>query len=68
MEERVKTGRPSSGRGPVFRFRFVLLAVAALLLPVLAGGCTERERAGYSSIPQNSPSPWSMQPYGDLRN
>ena len=50
--------------GPVFGFPGLLLVTALCLL----GGCTARERAGYSSIPQNTPSSWSMQPYGEIRN
>jgi len=57
-----KTGRQSLPVRPVF---CVLLLFAATLL---LGGCTARERAGYSSIPQNTPSSWSMQPYGEIRN
>ena len=43
---------------------FALAAVAAAGL----GGCTARERAGYSSIPQNSPASWESSPYGNIRN
>ena len=58
-----KTDRQSKfSGGPVFCC--LLLALAA----ILGGGCTARERAGYSSIPQNSPSSWSMHPYGEIRN
>ena len=42
----------------------MLLFVAAWA----AGGCTERERMGYSAIPQNSPGSWELNPYGDLQN
>jgi len=34
----------------------------------LLAGCTERERQGLSAIPQNSPSSWELQPYGQIRN
>ena len=47
-----------------FALRFVLAAVAAAVI----GGCTARERAGYSSIPQNSPASWENSPYGNIRN
>ena len=47
-----------------FALRFVLAAVAAAGLC----GCTARERAGYSSIPQNSPASWENSPYGNIRN
>ena len=57
-----KTGRHFIPVGPVF---CCLLALAAALC---LGGCTARERAGYSSIPQNTPSSWSMQPYGEIHN
>jgi len=59
------TGRRSlRTKRPVF---CCLLSAAALTALFLAG-CTARERAGYSSIPQNTPSSWSMQPYGEIRN
>ena len=47
---------------PVFVFTALALALLGL------AGCTARERAGYSSIPQNTPSSWSQQPYGQIRN
>ncbi|MBQ7696775.1 MAG: hypothetical protein IJT50_16845 [Lentisphaeria bacterium] len=47
--------------------RFPLIWAAALVFLFLAG-CTESERSGYSSIPQNTPASWEMSPYGDLRN
>ena len=50
-----KTGRLFLLRKqPVFLFSTVLAALCLL------AGCTARERAGYSSIPQNTPSSWSM--------
>lgn len=49
--------------------RVVIGAILAGLLAGMAFGCTERERAGYSSIPQNSPPSWSVNPYeGRIRN
>ncbi|MBQ7395607.1 MAG: hypothetical protein IJW08_03605 [Lentisphaeria bacterium] len=45
-----------------------LILLSAVVITVLAAGCTERERMGYSAIPQNSPGAWEMSPYGDLRN
>ncbi len=41
------------------------LAAAAFLFFC---GCTARERAGYSSIPQNTPASWEITPYGEIRN
>jgi len=47
----------------------VICAILALLVAGMAFGCTARERAGYSSIPQNSPSSWETNPYeGRIRN
>ena len=49
--------------------RTVICAILAALAAGMAFGCTARERAGYSSIPQNSPSSWSVNPYeGRIRN
>ena len=48
--------------------RALLLFLAAFAAGVALCGCTERERAGYSAIPQNSPGAWEMQPFGELRN
>ena len=49
--------------------RTFLFRVGALLfLFLFLAGCTERERGGFSSIPQNSPASWELAPYGDLRN
>ena len=45
-----------------------LLFCAAVLAGALLCGCTERERSGYSAIPQNSPAGWEMRPFGELRN
>ncbi len=46
-----------------------LCAILAIVLAGMAFGCTARERAGYSSIPQNSPASWSINPYeGRIRN
>lgn len=43
--------------------------ILAVIVAGLASGCTARERAGYSSIPQNSPSSWETNPYeGRIRN
>ncbi len=48
---------------------FTLCAVLAVIIAGMAFGCTERERAGYSSIPQNSPASWDINPYeGEIRN
>ena len=47
--------------------RFPLIWAAALVFLFLAG-CTESERSGFSSIPQNTPTSWEMSPYGELRN
>ena len=57
-----KTGRHPFPVRPVFVFTVLALALLGL------AGCTARERAGYSSIPQNTPSSWSQQPYGQIRN
>ena len=47
----------------------VICAILAIIVAGLASGCTERERAGYSSIPQNSPSSWETNPYeGKIHN
>ena len=44
-------------------------AILALLIAGMAFGCTERERAGYSAIPQNSPASWGINPYeGRIHN
>ena len=43
-------------------------AAAVFFLFLLLTGCTESERSGFSSIPQNTPASWEMSPYGDLRN
>ena len=49
--------------------RVIFGAILAGLLAGVAFGCTERERAGYSSIPQKSPPSWSLNPYeGRIRN
>lgn len=49
--------------------RYLMCAILAVLLAGMAFGCTERERAGYSSIPQNSPAEWDLNPYaGQIRN
>ena len=45
----------------------ILFALAAVAAAGLCG-CTARERAGYSSIPQNSPASWENSPYGNIRN
>ena len=51
------------------RRKSVLCAIIAIVVAVMAFGCTERERAGYSSIPQNSPASWDLNPYeGRIRN
>ena len=46
----------------------VICAILAVLVAGMAFGCTARERAGYSSIPQNSPASWETSPYGNIRN
>ena len=47
----------------------VICAILAVIIAGMAFGCTERERAGYSSIPQNSPASWETNPYeGKIRN
>ncbi len=47
----------------------IVYAILAALAAGMAFGCTERERAGYSSIPQNSPASWGINPYeGRIRN
>ena len=48
--------------------REFLLLLAAVLAVISLCGCTERERSGYSAIPQNSPGAWEMRPFGELRN
>jgi len=49
-----------------------LYHIAAVLVTAaffcLLAGCTERERQGMSAIPQNRPSSWELQPYGQVRN
>ncbi len=53
------------------RIRTIQTAViltAVFLSFLLAAGCTERERRGFSSIPQNSPSGWELTPYGNAHN
>lgn len=51
------------------RSRNILYAILAAVIAGMAFGCTERERAGYSSIPQNSPAAWDLNPYGgQIRN
>jgi len=49
------------------RTAFWVIFGAGVIL-AFASGCTERERLGYSSIPQNSPASWEIRPYGELRN
>ena len=49
--------------------RPIICAIIAMLIAGMAFGCTERERAGYSAIPQNSPASWSINPYeGRIHN
>ena len=49
--------------------RHIVCAIFAILIGGMAFGCTERERAGYSAIPQNSPASWGLNPYeGRIRN
>ena len=49
--------------------RILICVAAAVIVAVAASGCTERERAGYSSIPQNSPTAWDLNPFGgEIRN
>ena len=48
--------------------RMLLPFLAALCAGIALCGCTERERSGYSAIPQNSPGAWELQPFGELRN
>ena len=43
-----------------------MLILAVVILGI--SGCTERERMGYSAIPQNSPGAWELNPYGSLQN
>ena len=45
-------------------FCFLIALIAVLVI----SGCTERERRGYSVIPQNAPASWEMTPYGSLQN
>ena len=50
-------------------FRRILCAIFAILIAGMAFGCTERERAGYSAIPQKSPASWGVNPYeGRIHN
>ena len=47
----------------------IVCAIFAILIAGMAFGCTERERAGYSAIPQNSPASWGLNPYeGRIHN
>ncbi len=46
----------------------VVLLTAAFLLAWLQSGCTQLERDGFSPIPQNSPSGWEINPYGEIQN
>jgi hypothetical protein len=48
--------------------RKLILLVLLLAGVMILSGCTERERAGYSAIPQNSPAGWEIRPYGDFQN
>ena len=49
--------------------RHIVCAIFAILIAGVAFGCTERERAGYSAIPQNSPASWGVNPYeGRIHN
>ena len=32
---------------------------------LLAGGCTDYERAGLSPLPQNRPASWEVNPFGN---
>ena len=49
--------------------RHIVCAIFAILIAGVAFGCTERERAGYSAIPQNSPASWGINPYeGRIQN
>ena len=49
--------------------RHIVCAIFAILIAGVAFGCTERERAGYSAIPQNSPASWGINPYeGRIHN
>ena len=49
--------------------KFAVCAVLAAIIAGAVSGCTARERAGYSAIPQNSPSSWGINPYeGRIRN
>lgn len=50
----------------LFAATVILITVVFVLLSV--SGCTEYERRGYSAIPQNSPSSWESNPYGNLHN
>lgn len=42
------------------------MAAAAFLLLGILAGCTEYERRGVSPLPQNRPSSWEMQPFGQI--
>ena len=49
--------------------RIFVCVILAIVIAGMTFGCTERERAGYSSIPQNSPASWGINPYeGQIRN
>ena len=41
------------------------VCMTAVFLLLAAVGCTQLERDGLSPIPQNTPSSWEMNPYGD---
>ena len=45
-----------------------LLLFAAAAAAVIISGCTERERMGYSAIPQNAPASWEMSPFSGMAN
>lgn len=42
------------------------VALIATALSFVIAGCTQIERDGLSPIPQNTPSHWEINPYGDV--
>jgi len=39
-----------------------------LMAAAWLGGCSQQEKQKLSPIPQNRPTTWELNPYGDMRN